>query len=349
MTAAHSLPPDSPAPTPWEFAGLLLTYACVARCPCCYVCAGPDRAGWMPQDLALTLWRELDELAAAYGRTMRIHLAGGEPFGDWVALVALLRAARDAGRTPVDKIETNAFWAVDDGLTRARLELLVALGVQRLTVSTDVFHQTFVPFERVARCVRIAREVFGKGRVLVRWWDFFNDPVDVGRLTAEERRVVYRAALARHQERLTGRAALLLAPLLPRRPAEVLRGENCAREVLHSRHVHIDLHGNIFPGTCGGIILGRATGRPGRGVATVWEALGTRWREHPIVAAVVTGGSFALLARARPLGYEELPGGYVDKCHLCAHIRQFLVERGLWPAYAGPPACYAGAGDQDLV
>jgi hypothetical protein len=317
----------------WEFAGLLVTYWCHARCAFCYENCGPERSGPAEAADVLAWWHGLDELARAHGKTMRIHLTGGEPFGDWTRLAAILRAAHDAGLTPADKVETNAFWATGDGLTRSRLELLRALGVQRLVVSTDVFHQEFVPFERVRRCVEIAREVFGPGCVLVRWWDFYRQPIDVRTLRPLERADAFRAALARHKDRLAGRAAEELAPLVECHPAAEFAGQNCTKEVLHSRHVHIDPHGFIFPGTCAGIILGQAGERT---VAEVWQKLAAHWREHPVLAAVVAGGSYELMQRAKTLGYGERPDGYASKCHLCTHVRQFLFARGVWPECIGP-------------
>jgi len=162
---APPLPPgEFPPLAVWDFAGLMLTYWCNARCAFCYVTRAPSTPlrPKCPSPMHLGWWRELAELAAAHGQPLRVHLAGGEPFRDWVRLVALIRAARDAGLPPIDKIETNASWATDDGVTRTRLELLSALGLQQLVISSDVFHQEFVPFERVRRCVQFARRVFGR-------------------------------------------------------------------------------------------------------------------------------------------------------------------------------------------
>jgi len=349
MNSKPGAPTPTPSPAdaelaPWEFAGLLVTYWCNARCAFCYVHSGPDRGGEMSIGEALAHWRSLDRLAARHRKVMRIHLAGGEPFQDWVRLVAMVRAARDAGLTPLEKVETNAFWATDDALTRARLEQLDALGMQKLVVSSDVYHQEFIPFERVARCVRIAREALGPGRVRVRWWDFFKQPLDLRRATPTDKARAYQAALARHQDRLTGRAAERLSMFLPRQPAAAFRGQRCVAEVLHSRHVHVDPYGHVFPGVCNGIILGKA-GADG-GVERVWDDLAGGWREHPIVSAVVEGGSYALLQRAKSFGYQELPGGYANKCHLCFHVRQFLVERQIWPEHVGPAECYANERDR---
>ena len=232
----------------WEYAGLLLTYWCNARCAFCYVYSGPERSGDLSQDNALAMWRGLDRLAAAHGKTMRIHLAGGEPFGDWPRLLSLIRAARDAGLTPLEKIETNAYWATSDGLTKSRLEQLDALGMEMLFVSTDVFHQEFVPFERVRRCVETARKVLGPGRVRARWWDFFNHPIDTRKLDRATREQVFAQALVHHPDRLTGRAADRLAKLLPLFPIKQFGDQNCVEEILNSRHVHVDPVWECFSG-----------------------------------------------------------------------------------------------------
>ncbi|MBN2447483.1 MAG: hypothetical protein JXO22_12195 [Phycisphaerae bacterium] len=332
-----SLAGGRPSLAAWEFAGLFTTYWCNARCAICYVCSGPGCGGEMRVAMAVRLWQELDELAASQGNRMRIHLAGGEPFGDWPRLAAIVRAAHDAGLAPTEKVETNAFWAVNDGLVRSRLELLDAFGMERLVVSTDVYHQEFVPFERVRRCVEIAREVLGPERVRVRWWDFYNEPVDVARLSPNLRRAAQAAALDRHKDRLTGRAASRLSDLLLCRPAEELAGLSCEREVLGSKHVHIDGYGNIFPGVCAGIILGNAATRD---VAQVWHDLAALWQEHPVVSAVVAGGSHALMRAATPHGYQPRTEGYAGKCHLCHDVRRFLAARGIWPEHIGPRECY---------
>ncbi len=351
----------------------MLTYRCSARCAFCYVHGGPDAGGGeMSVAGALALWRGLDELAAAHGRTMRIHLAGGEPCLDWPRLRAILAGARASGLSPLEKLETNASWAVDDATTRARLAELAALGVTRLVVSSDVYHQEHVPFERVRRCVTLAREILGPGRVLVRWWDFFQHPQELRDAPAAERAAAWRATQARHPDRLTGRAARELAPRLPRQPVEALRGRHCAEGVLGSRHIHVDPGGHVFPGLCAGIVLGRvalpadapepgakgvaALPRTGAAraspppppdavadVAAAWARFASGWRAHPVVAAVVAGGSYALYERAREYGYIASPEGYADKCHLCTEVRTFLLERDLWPEYVGPPAAYGRA------
>lgn len=327
----------------WEYAGLMVTYWCNAKCAFCYVYSAPDRGGDMSLDDAIRMWRGLDELAAGAGKPMRIHLAGGEPMGDWPRLVSIIRAARDAGLSKLEKVETNAYWATHDGLVRSRIELLDALGIERLVVSTDVFHQEFIDPARVARCVRIARQVLGPTRVRVRWWEFLNRPLDVRRLPVDKKEALFAASLEHHNDRMTGRAALRLAPLLPRQPAEAFASLSCTREVLQSQHVHIDAYGNVFPGVCSGIVLGNVSRTP---IPQFWEHLSRTWPQHPVVGPVVRGGSYALMKNAMDHGYRPDPSGYTDKCHLCFDVRQFLFDHGICPDAVGPAECYANAADR---
>lgn len=346
MSAVSRQKPPAAPPTAlsaWEFAGLMVTYWCNAKCAFCYVYSGPDRGGELSRDDAVALWSGLDRHAASHGKIMRIHLAGGEPFGDWVQLIAIVRAARDAGLTRLEKVETNAAWASEDGLTRARLEHLDALGMEKLIISADVYHQEFVPFERVERLVAIARQVLGPSRVRVRWWEFLESPRIARRATDAEKRQQFEAALLRHRDRMTGRAADRLAPLLPRIPVEQLAELNCAKEMLDCKHVHIDPYGNVFPGVCAGIILGNAREQ---GIEAVWDKLAATWRDRPVVGALARGSSYALMQAAQMHGYEPLADGYVNKCHLCSHVRQFLFDRGIWREEVGPGEVYANENEK---
>ncbi len=323
----------------WRFAGLLTTWWCNARCVFCYVCGSPEQGGALAPDDAVAFWGQLDRVAAKDGRRIQVHLTGGEPFGRFENLVAILQAANHADLPRPQKVETNAFWAADDDMTRERLEMLRSLGVPRLDISTDVFHQEFVPLGPVLRCVRIAREVFGPQGVRLRWEDAVRaDPVwaaypdDVGR-----RREAYVDSLHRHPERLTGRAAFTIAPLLGLYPPDHFSGQHCIAELLKSKHVHVGPDGSVFPGVCSGILLGNARAEP---LDEMWSRLAVGWQDEPILAPLVDDGPLGLLHLAQSHGYTPLPNGYASKCHLCTHVRQFLFETGLWPKHLGPANLY---------
>ncbi|MBL8878231.1 MAG: radical SAM protein [Phycisphaerales bacterium] len=338
----NDLAPVPPPLTRWEYAGLMVTYWCNAKCAFCYVYSAPDRGGKMSPADAVAFWRGLQQHAAGESRTMKIHLAGGEPFGDWPQLLSIVRAAHEAGLPPLEKIETNAFWASDENLVRARLEQLDAFGMNMLHISADAYHQEFIPLDRVVRLLSMARRVLGGRRVRVRWWDTLLRPVDVRGRAVHEKQSIFALATAKHADRIAGRAADRLAPLLPRYPAEHFRNRRCESEILQSRHVHVDAFGNVFPGVCAGIILGNLHEQP---ADVLWERLSRAWPSNPVLEAVVRGGSYALMQRAIEVGYIPRVDGYASKCHLCSDARQFLFEAGIWPHAIGPADCYANARD----
>ena len=139
---------DEPKFKLWRSAGLMLTYQCNAACEFCYYHCSPRKGGLMPVETCIAAWRSLKILA---GDEAKIHLTGGEPFLYWDHLVEILREGREQSLGPVDLVETNGFWATDDRLIAERLETLVALGVQRLKISVDPFHQEYVDIEPARR------------------------------------------------------------------------------------------------------------------------------------------------------------------------------------------------------
>ena len=318
----------------------MLSYWCNARCAFCYLCCGPDASQWVDPADAVRWWQELDELARRQGKTVKIHLTGGEPFGNWPVLLEVASRAHERGLTAgggFQKVETNAYWATDPGIVQERLAALDRLGMQKLVVSTDPFHQMFVAPECVRTCVETARQVLGPERVQVRWLDWYENMQDLRHAPASQTDELFREAMIRHRERLTGRAACELAPLLPGVALDSFVGQSCERAILGSRHVHIDPHGNVLAGTCAGILLGNARDRS---LHAIWAGVEEQCGTIPLLNGLIEGGPHALLRYAKPLGFEPRPAGYASKCHLCSHVRQFLFGNGQFPNALGPGECY---------
>jgi organic radical activating enzyme len=316
----------------WRSAGLLLTYQCNAACEFCYYHCSPAKGGLMPVETCLAAWRSLKALA---GDATRVHFTGGEPFLYWDHLVEILRKAAEQGLGPVDLVETNGFWATDSRLIADRLATLTSLGVQRLKISVDPFHQEYVEVEPVNRLATLAVETLGPDRVQVRWEEYLDEPVDIRRLSQAERDRAYILAYHEYPFRFTGRAAGHPAHLLASKPARAFAHMSCLAGFLGAKGVHIDPYGNVFSGTCSGILLGNIDQAP---LEEIWKAFHPR-SDGPI-GLLCERGPCALLEEAKPLGYEELPA-YAGKCHLCTHVRQFLVENGIQRFALGPADCYA--------
>ncbi|MBN1845800.1 MAG: radical SAM protein [Sedimentisphaerales bacterium] len=334
--------PDRPKFKVWSSAGLMLTYWCPSRCACCYVFAGP-RSGRpeteMGADQAVQYWRQIRQLAGPRGR---VHLTGGEPFGRFGRLIKILQLACEQGLAGLEKIETNAYWCTTAERVRRRLLELRSRGLTKLQVSTDVYHQEYVPIERVRLAVRIAADLLGPDRVQVRWRDFLQDPVCLDARQPDGRRQAFHQALQRRPERLLGRASRQLAGLFPLRPYREFAEKTCVRSLLGARHVHIDGAGNVFPGTCVGLIAGNVRAAGPGGITDLWRRFDIQ--EHPIMSVLAGQGPVGLAELAARNGFVPA-GGYADGCHLCFDVRRFLYDRGFYRAYLGPAVCYGRSED----
>jgi hypothetical protein len=306
---------------PIQAAGLLITDWCPAACRHCYVSSGPGGRTWMSVEDAEGHFAALARLGVA---GQAVHVTGGEPFGDFERLLEIVRAARRAGLQGVGYVETCGHWAVSDDVARGRLAVLAEAGMQQISISADPYHQEFVPPERVRRLLAAAGAVLGPRGVRARRWRWLKDPQDVAALAEPARQAVFRAFLARYPERMTGRAARELASLAARVPLEAIAAGPCREPLLEGRHVHLDARGWIYPGTCAGITLGRATRR-----IPLDERLGD-W--HPVgfsaAAVLAQDGPRGLAAEAAERGWRPDAGGYAEPCHLCWSVRTFLAAAG---------------------
>ncbi len=286
----------------------------------------------MPVDTALAAWKSLRILA---GDDAKVHLTGGEPFLYWEHLLEIMQKAKSQGLGKVDLIETNGYWAADTEIITKRLKALDELGMHRLKISTDPFHQEYVDIEPIRLLADIASDILGPGRVLVRWRKYLENPVEIKTLPNEERKQRYIDAVKDYPCRFTGSAAGKLAILSACEPLKKLKSANCKAAFLGAKGVHIDPHGNVFSGTCSGIIIGNITDTS---LADIWKRFSPGQNE--IIDTLFNLGPTGLLDKFPNSGFNPAKV-YASKCHLCTNIRQFLLDKGLGKPVIGPPDVYA--------
>jgi organic radical activating enzyme len=133
--------------------GCMLTYKCTIACPHCIAEAGPRRKEEMPLEQCLA-WIDA---AGAYrdGHVRGLALTGGEPFYNIPNLTRISDHGQALGL--IVSVVTNAYWATSPETALSVLAGLPAL--QLISVSTDVYHQKAIPFERVKNAVWAAREL----------------------------------------------------------------------------------------------------------------------------------------------------------------------------------------------
>lgn len=312
----------------WRSAGLMLTYRCNAACRFCYYHCSPDAGGLMPVETAIAAWAALRRLA---GDGAKVHLTGGEPFLVFDRLLEICLAAQRQGWGGADYVETNAGWVADEIEARQRLRALDEAGLGRLKISCDVFHAEFVSVEKVRVLMRIAREILGPDRVLVRWEKNLTDSPTA---TPASRDASYIAAMKTEAGRFTGRAAEQIAPLCADQTVAELAGLNCRSALLGAKGVHIDPYGHVFCGQCSGMALGNVNTAE---LDALWQQFDPE--NDDFWKILFAAGPAGFLSEAQQAGYLQ-QSFYASKCHLCTHIRGFYFDNRRYLPIITPDDCY---------
>jgi len=133
--------------------GLLMTYKCQVSCPHCIIEAGPYRT----EEMAVEDMRDWIRQIASYrrGHIRVLSLTGGEPFFN----LEVLRSISDYGDEQglfVSAV-TNAYWA--DTPEKAVQVLVDLPTLKMIQISTDEYHQKFIPYAWVANAISAARSL----------------------------------------------------------------------------------------------------------------------------------------------------------------------------------------------
>jgi hypothetical protein len=273
---------------------------------------------------------EVLEAVTAFPRIPQIHFTGGEPFLHSPLLLDGVRLASELGIT--NYVETSAQWCSDRSDTVERFEILKQEGLDAVLISCSPFHAERIPPARTLRAVRAALEVFGSEGVIVYLPNFLrviqtfdlDRPTPISRYEEEfgvegAQRILWQG----YGIISGGRSGYELGHVVPRHPAETYAGTDCAMDVLHAHHSHLDLYGNYISGFCGGLAVGDWHDLP-----QLLEDFGAG-RYPTVFEILVERGPYGLCEMAQGrCGYQPSPDGYAGKCHLCVDVRRFLVERG---------------------
>jgi MoaA/NifB/PqqE/SkfB family radical SAM enzyme len=134
--------------------GLMLTYKCTIACPHCIVEAGPHRKEEMSMADSFAWLRQASEYREGY--ISGLALTGGEPFFSPKNLKIVSNYGKELGFTV--SVVTSAFWATSK---KDALEMLAGFpAIRMLCISTDEYHQRFIPFENIKNVV-FAAEQYG--------------------------------------------------------------------------------------------------------------------------------------------------------------------------------------------
>jgi hypothetical protein len=250
-----------------------------------------------------------------------VHIGGGEPLLNPEGLAAVLAAARDAG-VGVEYVETNSSWFTNQEEAVALLTGLKKLGLATLLVSISPFHNEYIPFKRVkgviAACRAVGVQAFPWSNEFYREIDAFDDGKthSLEAYAAKFGADYLKRLPARYWIHLGGRAVKTFREIFPARSLEAVcaDGRSGCRELLDTRHFHLDLFGNYIPGLCAGLaIKAEDLGQPLDAEA------------YPLLTTLFNTGVASLLDYAASRHGFKAAAAYISKCHLCLEIRSYLA------------------------
>ena len=289
----------------------LLSYCCTYECDHCFVWSSPQAKGTM----TLAQIRDTLEQAKDLGTVEMVYFEGGEPFLYYPIMVQGLREAAALGFKR--GIVTNNYWAtsVEDAIEWLRP--IAEIGVDDLSLSSDLFHGESMLTE-TARCATQAARLLGLPEGIL--------AVEVPEGCATHPQKDKGEPITGGAVRFRGRAVSTLSEGVPRRPWTEFT-ECPDEDFSNPGRVHLDAYGNLQ--TCQGIVMGNLWQRPLKEIVADYDP-----HSHPIIGPLMEGGPVALVERY-DLPHED---AYIDACHLCYLMRDALRSR--FPAELAPATVY---------
>jgi len=317
--------------------GLLLSYICNARCRhCMYACSPKWPKEWIPEIRLEKILQTLkpylepapygpDSVSLSHG----LHFTGGEPFLNFPLLVKAVEIAK-ALNIPSLFVETNCIWAIDDEVTREKLQKLKDRGMKGIMISVNPFYLEYVPFQRTRRCVQLSMEIFGQNTMVYQqefyqqftrlgiegslpFEDYLNLPGSLQAIRYTEFFMMGRAPYQAH---------LFPGDMISGFPASYFFYQPCEPPFLREWHNHVDHYGNYIPGFCGGISLGDIED------LKEWVEEGIDLRAYPILNFILENDFKSFYEFTCQEGYPAEKQRYYSKCHLCVDMRKFLESKG---------------------
>ncbi|MBK8985692.1 MAG: radical SAM protein [Chloroflexi bacterium] len=314
---------DKPLEMPFlKNIGLLMTYKCQVACPHCIIEAGPDRTEEMPCSDLLDWIRQIADYRDGYIKVL--SLTGGEPFFN----IEVLKSVSEYGAAQglFVSVVTNAYWATTE---REAVRLLGDLpAIRMISISTDMYHQKFIPFARVRNAIAAA--------------ETHNIPYTIAVCTENETDRAYQGIIKKLKQ-VTDEGRILTAVTF--RAGRALHKTGSNYETLATPPKSACAAGSspiIFPDgritACIGPIIDLTSDHPlvlgdlrKESLATILDCA----ELNPILHAIRIWGPRRLISLAEDAGLgKELPTEYIkdSTCHACYdlmandRLRQFYAD-----------------------
>jgi hypothetical protein len=278
----------------------LLSYQCTYACDHCFVWGSPEAKGTMTLKQVRDVLRQAKEL----GTVTSIYFEGGEPF---LFYPIMLEGLREAGALGFQKgIVSNAYWATSVEDAVEWLRPIAEIGINDLSLSSDLFHGDEVLNPTVRNATEAARRLGIPEGVIT---------IDIPEGCSAYEDQAKGAPIQGGSVQFRGRAVATLTEGVPRRPWTDFT-ECPSEDFINPGRVHVDAYGYVHG--CQGLVIGNLWQTPLKALVEQYHPA-----THPIIGPLLEGGPVALVERY-DLAHEAT---YIDACHLCYLARDALRTR----------------------
>ncbi|MFC2083051.1 radical SAM protein [Candidatus Bipolaricaulota bacterium] len=297
---------------------LLLSYRCTDECDHCFLWGSPKARGTM----TIEQIRDVLVQAEGLGTVESVYFEGGEPFLFYPIMIEGLRQAADHGFKL--GVVTNCYWATSVDDAERWLRPMADIGIEDLSLSTDLFHSESSMSAKATNAIEAARRLGLPESIIT-----IEQPGECSPAEQGDRG----EPVSGGQVLFRGRAVDKLLDGVVRRPWTELT-ECPSEDFANPGRVHVDAFGNVH--VCQGLVMGNLWDHPLKHLVESYEP-----STHPIIGPLLAGGPAALVERYG-LAHEEI---YADACHLCYVARDAL--RASFPEFLAPPTVYGDLEEAD--
>lgn len=297
--------------------GIITNYSCTSKCQhCLYGCSPLRSHNYITKSQAVKNMQQI-----IHKGCRAVHIGGGEPFVDVQGLYSVLNAANEV-KMRIEYIETNSSWCTN---IEKGIEILTELkkrNVRQLLISMSPFHNEHVPFIRVKNLMAACKEVkISVFPWIEEFYDEINSFEDHHTHNLEEYQKKFGKGYLlsipkRYWIHYGGRVLKTYAEIAPTLSLEsIINNPLGCSELTDVSHFHIDLYGNYIPGLCSGLSIKEED---------LNKAISPE--KYPFLTMLYNHGIKKFYEYAKDEYNFKADNQYLNKCHLCFDIRQFLVK-----------------------
>lgn len=298
---------------------LIMTLNCNSRCMHCYFCT--EEKATKPKVMTISDAKKyLSPLKKDFPK--RIEIFGGEPFLYFKELEGIIKAIRSFNSKTKIYIITNGFWGGSYEQVNHILSVLDSLKVKEIILSVDHFHQKHINLTYIKNIIKASKRhntrISTNSALLPKGFQSeFND--STRRILKELKQYRDESSISYHYRFMfIGRAINLISKKkLPKKLNNQVCTEECGNSFLNPKGATIYPNGDVA--LCFYYKIGNANEKPINEILHDFDI-----NNFKVLKILALEGTDSLLKFAKSKGYQEK--NYIDKCHLCYDVRNFLKK-----------------------